>query len=116
MRDRAIFGTFFAENFSGRWDLERSRAISISVRLSTFMFNFESIPKLDERARVASHARMREKADSNVQAALDAKTARDSELFDSAKHIVRAEEKYQKAKSEFPLLKGKKLLRSRWRC
>ena len=53
---------------------------------------------------------MREKADSNVQAVLDAKIARESELkFDSVKHSVRAEESYLKAREKFPLLRGKRL-------
>ena len=75
------------------------------------VFNLEPISKLAERARVASHARMREKADSNVQTVLDAKIARESELkYDSVKHSVRAEETYLKAQDEFPRLRGKRLV------
>jgi hypothetical protein len=75
------------------------------------VFNLEPISKLAERARVASHARMREKADSNVQAVLDAKIARESKLkFASVQHSVRAEETYLKARDKFPLLRGKRLV------
>ena len=75
------------------------------------VFNFEPISKLAERARVASHARMREKADSNVQAVLDAKIAREAGLkYESVKHSVRAEEVYLKATNDYPLLRGKKLV------
>ena len=66
------------------------------------VFNLEPISKLTERARVASHARMRKKADSNVQAVLDANIARESELkYDSVKHSVRAEDPDLKAQNEF---------------
>ena len=54
-----------------------------SATRSVFMsavFNLEPILKLAEKAKVASHTRMREKADSNVQAVLDIKVARESEL------------------------------------
>ena len=75
------------------------------------VFGFESISKLAERARVAAHARMRQKADSNVQAVLDARVFRESELkYDSVKHSARAENLYQEAKNAFPLLQGKKLV------
>ena len=75
------------------------------------VFNLEPISKLAEKARVASHTRMREKADSNVQAVLDVKVARESELkYDSVKHSVRAETVYQQAKNDFPDLRGKKLV------
>ena len=74
------------------------------------VFNFEPISKLTERARVASHARMREKADQNVQAVLDAKVSRESELkHESVRHSARAENLYQRAKTDFPELQGKKL-------
>ena len=75
------------------------------------VFNFEPISKLAERARVASHVRMREKADPLVLAVLDAKIARESELqYESVKHSVRAEEYYQQARTDFPELKGKQLV------
>ena len=54
---------------------------------------------------------MREKADSNVQAALDTKIARESELkYDSMKHSVRAESCYQQAINDNPDYRGKKLV------
>ena len=75
------------------------------------VFNFEPISRLAERARAGAHARMREKADPNVQAVLDAKIAREHELkFDSVRHSARAEAVYERAKSENPQLSGKKLV------
>ena len=74
------------------------------------VFGLESISKLAERARVAAHARMREKADQRVQAVIDAKISRESEQkYDSVQHSVRAEGLYQKAKNEFPERRGRSL-------
>ena len=92
-----------------RW-LKVPKSATRSIFTSA-VFNFESISKLAERARVASHVRMREKADPNVQAALDAKVSRESELkYESVRHSVRAENLYQQAKTDFPDLRGKSLI------
>ena len=75
------------------------------------VFNFGPISKLTECARLVLHARMREKADQNVQAVLDAKVSRESELkHESVRHSARAENLYQRAKTDFPELQGKKLV------
>ena len=54
---------------------------------------------------------MREKADQNVQAVLDAKMSRECELkYESMRHSVRAENLYQRARNDNPELSGQKLV------
>ena len=67
---------------------------------SRSVFDLRLFSQLTERAKVGSHARMREKSDQKVQAVLDARIIRESKYKKRAKPTVHAEQIYSQIRAE----------------